>query len=345
MERTAIVTGDSVAGLSAAALLQRMGWLVSLSNPHRGVGYPVVVNAASRYLLDRIWGSRLLADLPRHRLRARRMLWSQRSRAMLEDDTIVVDLAAMKAAMISMVKTQGAIDANGREGADWRFVATATAADAAMVLSGGARSAIAVPVALHPGANPEAMTVAAGAAGWSSLIPTGTTSAHLFAIGARATVTCDAWFEELVAETVRAEISDFSGPAAILDAAPRLHAAPWQDRGRILVGTAAIAWDPLSGDGIGVGIRTAHMAAVAANNAVSRAEAEPLKTFYADRLARAMCAHLKALLTLYAETPFAKHWTVERDAMRSMADSLRVRLERAEAAQYSISEGNLSPLV
>lgn len=321
-----------------------MGWLVSLSNPHRGAGYPVVVNAAGRYLLDRIWGSRLLADLPRHRLRARRMLWSQRTRATLEDDAIVVDLAALKAAMTSIVEIQGATDANGREEADWRFVATATAADAAMVLSGGARSAVSVPVALHPGANTEAMTVAAAAAGWSSLIPTGATSAHLFAVGAGAIIARGAWFEELVAETVRAEISDFIGPAAILDAAPRLHAAPWRDRGRILVGTAAIAWDPLSGDGVGVGIRTAHMAAVAADNAVSRAEPEPLKTFYADRLARAMRAHLEALLTLYAETPFAKHWTVERDAMRYMADALRVRLERAETRQYAISEGNLSPL-
>ncbi len=344
LERTAIVTGDSVAGLSAAALLQRMGWLVSLSNPHGGVGYPVVVNAAGRYLLDRIWGSRLLADLPRHQLRARRMLWSQRTHATLEDDAIVVDLAALKAAMTSIVKAQGAIDANSGYATDWRFVATATAADAAMVLSGGARSAIAVPVALHPGADTEAMTVAAGAAGWSSLIPTGPTAAYLFAFGVGATVAGDAWFEELVAETVRAEIADFIGPAAILDAAPRLHTAPWRDRDRILVGTAAIAWDPLSGDGVGVGIRTAHMAAVAADDAVSRDEPEPLKTFYADRLARAMHAHLEALLTLYAKTPFAKRWTAELVAMRGMADALRVRLERAEARQYAISEGNLSPL-
>jgi len=235
----------------------------------------------------------------------------------------------------------------GDEPAAWTIVATGRDAEDRTVLLGGQRLALMAPVALSPEADSRALSIEAAKHGWVALVPTSSNSGALFAFGLQGSAGHDEVLHGLLAETetLRRAVAALTGPVAVFRAAPRLRTPPWRDAATVFAGDAALTFDPLSGDGAAVALRTAHLAASMAEAWARGAELEDLRAFYSYRLARAMAAHLRGLLTLYAQAPFAAAWGNEIAAMRAMANEIEASVADAgHVPMFAIAEAGLRPL-
>ena len=348
-ERRALVLGNSLGALAAAVILRGLSWQVFLAPSSQPRGdHPIVVNATGRYLLDRICGAQFLAGVPQHRLTRRRIVWRRGRIAELADDAIVVGAAVLKHAMAATASARGAAqDDPARTGPmPWTFVGAAPDPRDGAVRHGGKRSAAVAPVALRSGADDAVLTIEAGAAGWAALVPTGQSAGALFAFGTASFVDPEAALDAIVADmaVIPNELEAVTGRCSAFAGAPRLHAMPWPEGGTVLLGNAALAFDPLCGDGTAVALRTAHLAAVLAEACASGADAAGLRAFYARRLALAMRAHLRGLSALYAEAPFCAAWKNELGAMHRMSDSLDRDSRSGELPLFAIAESGLHPM-
>ncbi len=304
-----------------------------------------MLNGPARYILERMWGPELLAGLPHHRLARRVIIWRDRTPRQIEDASIVVDATALAQRMATQAAATGVslVEAFHVEPASWTVIATGRGAAGGEILSGGARIAVTAPVALAATADSDALLIEAGPNGWVACVPTNSTDGMLFACAPATTATPEEALDGLVAGTraVRQAIAAVTGPCAVLEAAPRLRYPPHNGATTVFVGDAAIAFDPVSGDGAGVALRTAHLAASLAEAFVRGTKLEALHSFYSYRLARAMSVHIHGLLSLYAEPAFHLAWTNELAAMRCMGESIQAISNTGDVPSFVISEAGL----
>ena len=99
-----------------------------------------------------------------------------------------------------------------------------------------------------------------------------------------------------------------------------------------------MTFDPLSGDGVASAIRSAHLAAALADAERHGTSLDEVHAAYTHRLARAMTVHLKGLINLYAEAPFAAAWADEMAATETMIEALAPLAESATAPSFPVSE-------
>ena len=342
--RIAQIVGGGISGASTAASLARFGWRVRISAAPARARHPIALNGPARFILERIWGPDLLAGLPHHRLARRVIIWDRTARQ-IEDATIVVDAPALAQRMATQAAATGvSLDETFHvEPASWTVIATGRGAAGGEILSGGTRVAVTAPVALAATADSDALLIEAGPKGWVACVPTNSTDGVLFASAPATTATPEEAFDGLVAGTraVRQAIAAVTGPCAVLEAAPRLRYPPHNGATTVFVGDAAIAFDPVSGDGAGVALRTAHLAASLAEAFVRGTKLEALHSFYSYRLTRAMSVHIHGLLSLYAEPAFDLSWSSELAAMRCMGESIQAMPNPEKVPSFMISEAGL----
>lgn len=324
--------------------LARFGWSVQIAADRRGAAHPIVLNGAARYLLDRIWGVELLAGLPHHVLARRIILWRDRTPRRIDDAAIVLDMWALAERMAAHAAAAGVTSPERAcaEPVSWTVVATGRAAAGGTSLSGGERVALVAPVATAA-ADPDALLIEAGERGWAALVPTDRNGGVLFACTPKTAASREDALADLLAGThaVRRAVGAIDGPIAVFGAAPSLRSPLHSAPAAVFAGDAALAFDPLSGDGATVALRTAHLAASLAEAHARGTALEALMAFYSYRLARAMGVHVRGLLSLYAEAPFCQAWASELVAMRHMAAAVEALVSYAEAPSFVISEGGL----
>jgi len=344
--RGARVIGAGIAGASAAMSLARLGWQVAMTGSPRRAGHVIALNSAARFILDRMWGAELLANVPQQRLARRVILWRDRTPQQIDDETVVVDAPALAGRMAAhAAAAKVAMSEGSCEPASWTVVATGRSAPGEGTLTGGDRVAIAARVALAAAADADALLIEATPRGWTALLPAGGREGVVFACVPKPGVAPHDALQESIADThaARHSIAAVIGPCASFDAAPRFRLPPQNSVAIVHVGDAALAFDPLSGDGAGVALRTAHLAASLAEAYARGTDLDALLEFHAYRLARAMSAHLRGLLRLYAQAPLGTSWSGELAAMRAMADAVDGSLQDMAAPAFAISQDGLAP--
>jgi len=307
-----------------------------------------VLNGPARYILEQMWGPDLLAGLPQHRLARRVILWRDRTPQRIEDAAVVIDAPALAQRMLEQAAAGGVslADASDDAPAGWTIIATGRRAAGGEVLSGGARLAVTAPIALSTTADSDSLMIEAGPRGWVACVPTGRADGVLFACTPATRATPEQTLETVVAgaDAVRHAVAAVTGACAVLEAAPRLRCPPHDNATTVFVGDAAMAFDPLSGDGAGVALRTAHLAASLAEASVRGTKLGALHSFYSYRLARAMSVHIHGLLSFYAEPAFDLSWASELAAMRRMAESMRIMSNTGYVPSFKISRAGLASL-
>jgi hypothetical protein len=161
----------------------------------------------------------------------------------------------------------------------------------------GTRMASAMAVRLKDGSEPAACWIESLESGWLFLIPHAPGFAWLLAVGS-----APGWLLR-ASLVIREQIAEADAGAADFPAYPRM-VAPLSGEGWLACGTAAMAFDPLCGDGTGHAIREAILA-----SAVIRAVAK-------DGRKADILAHYEARLT----AGFRRHLTVCREFYVSGAD-------------------------
>ncbi len=176
-----------------------------------------------------------------------------------------------------------------------------------VVLKFGRREAAAAPVTLAVGANPEAVLVEAVFAGWLFLIPLGPQSGWLLAVGGEPDMLLAS--SRLVAPAV----SVLGAVEARFETAPRLLEHQVGDDW-LALGSAALGFDPLCGDGTAMAARGGILAGAVATAIAEGADPGPLLRHYRAMLIAALRRHLAACLPFYQQGGTGAWWREQAEA-------------------------------
>jgi flavin-dependent dehydrogenase len=159
--------------------------------------------------------------------------------------------------------------------------------------------------------------------GWLFFIPTGKQTGIIQAVTAFHGDESELLVRELIGRStyVKQAVADITGTVACHPAMPAF-CLPSGSHGWLAVGEAALAQDPLSGDGVGTSIRSAVLAAAVLAAVAAGEDDQRYLEYYSCRLARAARVHLEILLDYYSLSGDPA-WSEEISAMRTGVDVLR----------------------
>ena len=171
----------------------------------------------------------------------------------------------------------------------------------------GSRTASATQVELKTTAEPAACWIESIEDGWLFLIASAPGSGWLLSVGLRP--------DELLDQSrlIREQIAGCQPAAAQFAASPRIM-APLGEPGWIACGTAAMAFDPLCGDGTAHAVREAILASAVIGAAARGEDPIPLLAHYEARLTAGFRRHLAHCLQYYASGCGGPWWQAEAES-------------------------------
>ena len=286
------VTGHGVGIAAARAVLAENAAPFSAEQgPERGAAPVVMLGEQAVHLLDSLFGAGRVTGS--HRITRRIVLWNEAEPVAIPHQAWAVSgkdlLGALPCAAACPAPAPSrpfTLHARPPEPALHQF---------------GRREAAAAPVVLAPGADAAAVLVEAVASGWLFLIPLGPQSAWLLAVG-------DAP-DALLATSrlVAPAIAALGGVEARFETAPRvlqqLVGHDW-----LVLGSGALAFDPLCGDGTAMAARGGILAGAVASAIADGADPAPLMRHYRAMLIASLRRHLAACLPFYQRGGSGAWW-------------------------------------
>src|SRR5665213_2110891 len=147
--------------------------------------------------------------------------------------------------------------------------------------------------------------------GWVFLLPVGGGSASLQFVSIPSRVPLpDPALVVAATRAIRDAIDKVGAWSDPIPCMPRARLPP-AGIGRLAVGEGALAFDPISGDGVGHALRGVVLAVTTLHEIAIGKDIGECLDGYADTLRRAMGQHVRTCLGLYADAPFAAAWKDE----------------------------------
>lgn len=321
-DRSAVVRGSGVAALTCARLLGVQGWDVRLELGAPARRRHVLLGAATARLLAALWDEPMLLA-GTHPIRERAVSWGTAPDIdILPAPGIALDIDDLVRRLAEgLCLPPGGADATGD--AAWIVdtrpdSADSSGADPPMHVFGG-RHAWISQVELRADSRDDLCVMESVADGWAFLLPVGGGLASLQFVSIPSGVPPLQPAEVAAATRV---IRDAIGHAGAwsdpIPCMPRARLPP-ASVGRLAVGEGALAFDPISGDGVGHALRGVVLAATTLHEIASGKETAECLDDYANILRRAMVQHIRACLDLYGDAPLAAAW---QDEIRAMKDGV-----------------------
>jgi 2-polyprenyl-6-methoxyphenol hydroxylase-like FAD-dependent oxidoreductase len=178
-------------------------------------------------------------------------------------------------------------------------------------------------------ADSDACWIEAVGDGWLFLTPAGGDRAILLSVGAPA----DTLLPEsrLIAGRVAAGGEPFAG----FDTTPRLH-APLQGPDWFACGTAAMAFDPICGDGTAQAAREAILVSAVISAIVDGGDREALREHYESMMLASMRRHLRLCAGFYASGGDGSWWRRQLAGLAEGFERCTERLARAPEPRYAL---------
>jgi hypothetical protein len=344
------VSGRGIAAASAAQCLTARAIPVAVDG-HARREAPVVMlgEQAQGLLADVFGGTHLLAHrlAHAHAIVRRVVLWGDDVPQAFDHAARVIAGDALADALPT--PEQPTPDGGPADAAPQLLLST-TAPPDARVLHFGAREARAVPVELSPSADRGAALVEALAAGWLFLIPTGGAAGWLLSVG---TAPDQALYESRL---VAAAVGALGAEAARFETAPRMLEQPCAPGRltscqltpcRLTLGSAALALDPICGDGTATAVRGGILAAAVAAAIGGHDEWVPdtqaLSAHYRMMLIAAMRRHLAVSWPFYARGGRGAWWQEEAAALADGHAWCTRQLAEAGEARFMLAGDRLIP--
>jgi len=301
----AVVHGDGVAARCCAHLLNSADVRASWQRSHRPSLPAVMLNDNALTLFRDVAGDQaLLCDLPR--IRRRIVAWGPDAETLvLDHSAVVVSEEALLDSLRPNLPTQ---EMPCDSAANWKIFATNPLPAPGVEQHFGSRTAFAQAVELQPGSDSEACWIESLDNGWLFLLSTGERLGSLLAIGAApdSLLGCS--------RLIAPQIARLSSTPAEFPAYPRI-ASPLCGPGWLACGSAAMAFDPICGDGVAHAIREAILAA-AIIRAGARENCEEFLALYEGRLTAAFRRHLLLCQRYYESASRGDWWRFESAALQ-----------------------------
>jgi hypothetical protein len=291
-----IVRGDGAAACCSAYLLAQAGFRVDVETVDRP-RLPVILlsDQALALIRDIFERPALFARAPR--IRKRVVAWEHTAAVTLEHSAVIVSEEELLDAIRPGSSRRGSRDM------PWTIHAARPLPAPAVDHCFGSRVAQTVPVSLQPNADPDTCWIESLKRGWLFLTP-----GWLLAVGASA--------EELLAESrvAAAQIACCDAVRATFPAYARI-ASPLGGDGWLASGTAAMAFDPICGDGTAHAIREAILASAVVRAIASGGHTPDLLAHYQARLTAGFQRHLLLCREFYRTGGEGPLWKSEREAI------------------------------
>ena len=279
--RRALVIGAGLAGLTCARLLDRHGWDVEVRGPSPPPVPALVLSEPTCLLLRDVWQIDAGLFAGAQPLAGRAVRWGAESTvSTISDPAVAISGELLTRRLLAhlqrVTQVRVCIDhtehagvtwglsmgsPSGR-GCDWRVVATGRAAPPteivgeARCLTLGERHVVATEVRIASSADRRVCWIETASEGWVFLVPAGGDLGLVQVMVPRRPADPDATLARLLTQSVHvgSRLQAVAQPAMLFRASPQL-LEPVCGEGWIAVGEAAVAFDPLSGDGAGCAVR------------------------------------------------------------------------------------------
>jgi hypothetical protein len=291
------IRGDGVAARCCAHLLRHAGIRVYHSTASRPRLPAILLSEPAQLLLRDIFEREdLFRGLPR--IQKRLVAWGKEARP------VALDHSAVVISEEALLERMGAAAAREDGPAGWTIHAGAPLPDSVSAQAFGSRTACAIPVKLSRDAEPAACWIESLPEGWLFLITTQPGAGWLLAVGQQP--------DALPAESrwIHSRIADRGAAGAEFPASPRV-AAPLAGPGWIACGTAAMAFDPICGDGTAQAVREAILASAVIQAAARGGDLPALAAHYETRLLCGFQRHLAHCLEYYRSGGHGPWWLKE----------------------------------
>jgi hypothetical protein len=282
-----LIRGDGVGARCCAHLLTRAGLTVAVESTGHARLPAIMLGEPAQKLIADIFGlCHPFEDLPR--IHRRIVAWGANT------EPAAVDHSAVVISEEELLERLGKLPVSSGAGpAQWTIHAARPLPAEASERSFGSRIASALPVELNRDVEPEACWMESLAGGWLFLIAVAPRTGWLLAAGDRP--------EELMrsSRVVSTKIGAMASPAARFPASPRM-AAPIAGNSWLACGTAAMAFDPICGDGTAHAVREGILASAVVKAALRGGDVARLVAHYENRLAAGFLRHLVHCVEYYA---------------------------------------------
>ena len=325
------IEGDGVAAVCCAQLFSASGQTFTSSRVARPRLGNVLLSRQTLLLLSEIFPTVDLIS-PCHPIQKRVVAWGP--------DAAPVTLAhsawvVSEADLLSRLWQQVSVPGKSEQGLrDWKVLASGPQQRAF-----GTRTATVVSALLKQDADQAACWIESVASGWLFLLPRGREhAASLISVGAAPAVLLGQ------SRVIAGVVDTVSGPAVEFSAYPRI-AFPLCGDGWLACGAAAMAFDPLCGEGTGNAARQAYLATAVVAAARDDEPVEELLAHYTSRQMHGFLRHLQICLSFYQTGGSTSFWESETALLRQGIEwAERVLRENAKPATHRLIGRQLKPI-
>lgn len=319
-----MVRGDGVAACCSAYLLAQAGFSVDLESVDRP-RVPVILlgGQALALIRDIFEQNELFANAPR--IRKRVVAWGPGAEPItLDHSAVMVSEEEMLDAIRPKLAPSGAADMR------WTIHAARPLPAPAQDHCFGSRVAQMIPVSLQPNADPETCWIESLETGWLFLTP-----GWLLAVGAPSEILLG---QSRVVEKHIIGYGGHGGHGAAQASFPAYAriASPLAGDGWLAAGTAAMAFDPICGDGTALAIRQAILASAVIRAIASGGNIADLLAHYRTRLVAGFARHLSLCREFYRTGGPGPLWQAEREAIDSGIGWCRAALADHTVFRYQL---------
>src|SRR5580700_5995605 len=331
-----LIRGDGVAARCCAHLLSRSGVPVFFQPTDRARLPTIMLSEPAQALIREIFGrEHLFRDLPP--IRKRIVAWGrsaspvelEHSAVVVSEELLLDSLGPAPPNAADGVDTHADINLDTNADIRWTVFASMPLPAAAVEHRFGSRVASATRVELKPTAEPAACWIESIEDGWLFLIASARGSGWLLSVGLRP--------HELLDQSrlIREQIAGYDPAATQFAVSPRI-AAPLAEPGWIACGTAAMAFDPLCGDGTAHAVREAILASAVIAAAARGDDPVQLLAHYEARLTAGFRRHLAHCLQYSSSGCGGPWWESEAGSVTQGLAWCGRRLSRHAKFRYRL---------
>ncbi len=315
-----LIRGDGIAARCCEHLLKQAGWEVASDRAERPRLPAIMLGGAAISMMRDVFGKPdLFAGC--HRIRKRAVAWGEGA------ELLMLDHSAVVVSEQELLQSAGSLSAAGPVDADWTILTSRPLPQGSVEHAFGSRLAHALPVAIAGGA--DTCWIESLDAGWLFLIPASEDAGWLLAVGAEA--------QELL-EHSRFIAPRIAGSGSAFAAYPRIM-NPIAGKQWLACGSAAMAFDPLCGDGTANAVREAILA-----SAVVRAGDDSV-SHYEARLLAGFRRHLLTCVEFYQTGGSGAWWQGEMAALKAGLEWCAERSRSFAPYRYQLQGFDLLPVL
>jgi flavin-dependent dehydrogenase len=307
MSRAVVIKGGGVAACCCASLLEKAGHKVFADVAVRQGSPVLMLSEQTQLLLRDVFGGDHLFE-GSVKIGKRAVLWGDGGEAIIlpHSGIVIAESTLLERLWPTVSLAGGSCDST-----PWQVIASQRSLPEATQYAFGSRIAFTYSVELDEDSMAECCWVEAVRAGWLFLIPCGVGRGSLISVGSGA--------EELLSQSrlVSGQIKRLGSSTGSFPAYPRI-ISPLGGHDWIACGTAAIAFDPIAGEGAGNALREGILAS-AVIRAAEGGKPEDLLAHYSNRMMSGFLRHVQECGRFYTAVS-GPWWQAEAEAMKQGVD-------------------------